>query len=269
MADYTELEIGIRRQDADSYAVELRFNDPDSETSEPPELGLAHFDFLELQRQGLWPEAYGKQLSKSLFLDPRLLEAFKAACKASLGSDRKLLLRLFIDRSAPELHSLRWETLRDPRPGHEDSWLLTDERILFSRYLRIAETRPVRFRPKGDIRALVVIANPNNLDAYTPGNQRLAPIDTEGELARTETVLGECIKGKLYSDPTNPGRVTLNHLVEQLREGFDILYLVCHGALLDQQGARVPFLWLENQDGTAAVESGLNLVDRLSKLPAQ
>ena len=266
MADYNELEIGIKRHDADSYAVELRFDDPDSATTDPATGGFARFDLKQLERQLIRPDAYGRLLSQSLFADANLLAAFKAACDVTLNSEpeKKLRLRLFIDRSAPDLHSLRWETLRDPRITDRDSWLLTDQRILFSRYLKITETRRVRFRPKAQIRALVAIANPSNLAAHAPNNQQLAPINVERELANAKQSLGALFADKFVTEPGT--QVTLFNLKERLRKGnFDILYLVCHGALLKQDGIGVPSIWLENTDGTAKVESALALAESFSQ----
>jgi CHAT domain/SIR2-like domain len=48
-----------------------------------------------------------------------------------------------------------------------------------------------------------------------------------------------------------------------LRDGFDILYLVCHGYLTDDDE---PTLLLENEDGTAARLRGSALVDRIRDL---
>ena len=48
------------------------------------------------------------------------------------------------------------------------------------------------------------------------------------------------------------GTATMANILAQLRNRFDILYLVCHGALVDGE----PNLWLEDKDGGVAVESG-------------
>ena len=69
-------------------------------------------------------------------------------------------MRLFIDPGAPELHKLHWEKLRDPENGGP---LFTSETLLFSRYLSSNDLRPVDMRPMRDLKALVVIANPQGL----------------------------------------------------------------------------------------------------------
>ena len=86
------------------------------------------------------PEAYGELLWTALFGDPGVAEAFaQARAHAGAHTDEHgqtrplpLRLRLYISGGTPELHALRWETLRDPV---DHAWLVTSERVLFSRYL--------------------------------------------------------------------------------------------------------------------------------------
>jgi hypothetical protein len=169
-------------------------------------------------------------------------------------------MRLFVGPSAPELHGLRWETLRDPE---DDTYLLLGEQVLFSRYLSSLDWGPVRVRSKADLRALVVIANPTNLDRYRPGGRPLDGLDVEAELARACSGLGTLAVSSLASG----GSATLNNLVDHLRGAagdgpYDVLYLVCHGALINGE----PNLWLEDEAGQAAVVAGSELVVRLSEM---
>src|SRR5262249_6486809 len=150
-----------------------------------------HFDFDHLRALVLNIAAYGEQLSKSLFAAPALQTAIAQARTSAQVQEVPLRLRLLIGPSAPELHSLRWETLRDPQDG---SWLLTNEHLLFSRYLSSWDWRPVRLRPRGDLRALVVIANPANLATY-----QLTPLDVAGELVRAEAGLSGILVTALAS----------------------------------------------------------------------
>jgi hypothetical protein len=272
MADYADLEIGISRRDEESYTVELRFTQPDDDAEIPQETGVARLDLRQLGRLRLDNEAYGKLLSQSLFADPHVLAAFSEACARTLPQGNDLRVRLFINRSAPELHKLRWETLYDPRDDHKDSWLVNNQSVLFSRYLRSHDWRPIKLRRKEKLRALVAIANPSDLASRKTDDHRFTEVDVKGELERAQKSLGATIKKELVSDhdPASPKRVTLTRLVNELSKGYDILYLVCHGALTkDKKNKLVPHLWLEDDDGTASVESGLEFVDRLFKLPTQ
>ncbi len=261
MTDYTDLEIGLHRRDAGSYAVEMRFSRPDSETdnrllSATP---TAQFDFDALLQHSLDDARYGQLLTDSLFADAELQGAFDKAHTIAQAYDPPLPLRirLFIGPTAPELHSLRWETLRDPRP-QADGTLLTSEHIRFSRYLTSQDWRPVRLRPQADLQALVVIANPGNLTDYQPGGQPLAVVDVAGELDRARSGLGGIELKALDSG----GQAGLTNLAHHLRDGYDILYLVCHGAIIKG----TPHLWLEKESGDADVVNGDNLVTRLKEL---
>jgi O-acetyl-ADP-ribose deacetylase (regulator of RNase III) len=225
---------------------------------------LVQFDFPLLLRLENDPAAYGQALTAALFGDPDLRSGFVQARNEAKALGLPLRLRLLIDPSAPELHGLRWEMLSDPREGYAP--LATDEGILFSRYLVSSDWRPVRLRPRSDVRALVVIANPTNSAAYRPGNQPLPPVDVNWEMRLAQAALADLPVTMLSSE----GRASLTSIFEHLRdpEGYDILYLVCHAAL--PQGESL--LWLE-EDGpghkahlVSAKELAL-LINELANLP--
>ena len=127
--------------------------------------------------------AYGQLLSQSLFADPAVQTLFAQARSTTQTQDVSLRLRLFIGPSAPEMHRLCWETLRDPQDG---SSFLTSERLLFSRYLSSFDWRPVRLRPRPICAPSFVIANPTDVGNYQPGGQPLAALDVATELARAK-----------------------------------------------------------------------------------
>ena len=162
---------------------------------------------------------------------------FGEALAAAQAQDVSLRLRLAISPGAAELHSLRWETLRLPE---RDAPLLTGQNLRFSRYLSSLDWRPVRLRPLADLRALVAVAGPRDVERLAVG-----PVDTQTELAAARAGLG----GIAVTELATRGQVTLNNLAVRFREGFDILYLVAHGMLVDGE----PWLFLEQADGTARV----------------
>jgi hypothetical protein len=228
VAEYADLEMGLHRRDAGSYSVEFRYIQPDSEAdirmgqSSP---ALAQFDFEELNGLIFDSPAYGQLLTRSLFGDPAVQAAFGQARASARSLDVPLRMRLLIGPSASELNGLRWEMLQDPLEGTP---LCTTEDLYFSRYLSSLDWRPVRLRPKRRLNALGVVANPSNLSEY-----KLAAIDVAGELERARFGLGEI---PLVSLPgPNGEHATLNRLVDCLRDGYDILYLVCHGALVNNE----------------------------------
>lgn len=253
MPEYADLEISLSRWDTDTYRVELRYSQPDSDVDirlAPSTPSLVRFDSTQLQMLSLDPTAYGTLLGSSLFADETLRTAFAQARSNAQALDASLRLRLFIDSTAPELHALRWETLRDPQDGAS---LVTSQRILFTRYLSSQDWRRVKLRPQGELRALVFIANPSNLAEYS-----LAPVDVAGELARARAGLGTIPVTTLGLNE----HATLNTLTEKLRDDYDILYLVAHGAVKDGE----PKLWLENDAGQVQVVSGADLVTRIGEL---
>jgi hypothetical protein len=257
MTEYAELEIGLHRRDGSVYALDFRFGQPDSETD--IRLGQdqdlqASFDLDELQNLSLDTSAYGQKLTANFFGDANVKSAFDQAQTSAQSLNLPLRLRLLIGPSAPELQSLRWETLTDPK---EATPLFTSENLLFSRYLSSLDWRPVRLRPKGALSALVCIANPSDLSDYS-----LAPVDVAGELTRASEGLGE-IPITALPELGSDQHATLENLVSSLRGSeYDILYLVCHGAMVKEE----PWLWLEDEQGKVARTSGKDLVTRLKEL---
>jgi hypothetical protein len=244
-----ELEIGLHRLDANRYSVELRSRPPDSDADLAPVRGAVTFD-LEALRAAEWDgsDAVGQVLAERIFADPIILEHYRQACTAAEASGAVLRVRLFVGPTAPDLHALRWELLQDPGTGRP---LASRERVLFSRFLSSSDWRPVRLRPQEDLRALVVIANPTDLAAY-----KMAAVDVEAERERAQNALGEIP----IVEVTGPD--TLIHLIDLLRDEFDILYLVCHGAQIKGE----PFLWLESATGSTARTPAQDLLDLLVEL---
>ncbi len=233
MTEAADLELGLHRYDANSYSVELRFSHPESDADTGLGAGgpaLATFDFDVLDSLAHDPDAYGKALSDGLFANPAVSTAFGQARASAASLRSPLRLRLVVGSSAPELHRLRWETLRDPEDG---SPLFTGEHLLFSRFLASRDWSPVKLRPKAAMRALLAVANPHGLEEYS-----LAPINVGAEVERATQGLIDIPAASLTGGSADE-RLTLDNLVSKLREGFDILYLVCHGTMKDGEGAAV------------------------------
>ena len=118
-AECADLEVSLTRRDAGLYAIEMRFTQPGSEADVRLEAGagdpaLVHLDPAALRERLLDADAYGATLGAALFA-PAAAAAMYARCEATaqeLGVP--LRLRLAIGADAPELHGLRWETLRSP-----------------------------------------------------------------------------------------------------------------------------------------------------------
>ena len=99
-----------------------------------------------------------------------------------------------------------------------------------------------------------LFANPSDLADY-----QMAPVKVEEERKRAKDGLGEIPIVEVI------GPDTYTHVIDQIREEFDILYVVAHGALRDGE----PILWLEDATGASNRQSGRDLVDRLGELPRQ
>jgi CHAT domain len=249
--NYAELQIGLHCHQPELYDVELRFSNPASEAEVAPVRGVTSIvpqDFLALQ---LRPQDYGQALASSLFAAPEVAKMY-ASVKASVeSSDQFLRVRLWVGPEASELHTLRWELLADPETKQP---LATTEKILLSRFGASNDWRPVRLRPKSGLRALVAVSAPSNPEKY-----QLAPVDRDGEIARAR----DHLKGIQVTVVGDDAPLSLNRLIDGLRDKIDILYLVCHGALVPKGG---PTLYLQNETGEASVTKGDELAQRIGEL---
>jgi predicted ATPase len=250
MAEYAELEIGLERQGADCFAVDLRFSLPDSDVERRRTAEEHTLAINELRQLVHDPAAYGRRLGQDVFTFPDVREALAVARSSGLD----LRFRLSLAPSDKELHGLRWETLADPDAPPPGAPLLLSERVLFSRYVDSGDWRPVTSRAKGELRALVVVANPSDLAHF-----RLAPVDVPGEIARARQGMTGITSIDVLGESD---RASMQNIVDCLRAGPDILYLVCHGALVDGMSA----LWLEKDDGTTDRRDGNEVVLWLGEL---
>jgi len=252
MRKYADLEIAFRKRDEHSYLLGFRFNGADDEAeqrSDPDPVIPGNFAALALS--GDDPAVYANRLNAALFT-PEVVALFGRFRSAAEQQHATLRLRLSIESSAPELHGVRWEMLRDPFVP--DAPLFMGEQTVVSRFLSSGQDwRPIRLRPKADLRALVAIANPSRASSYS-----LAPIDVEQEL----TLASQAMTGIQIEALAPGGPLALTELAARLREGFDILYLVCHGLIHDQE----PFLCLDEGPPTPAQEL-VQLVRELAERP--
>jgi len=256
VSEPADLELSLRRKNATRYAVDLVFSQPGSDVDVRPLINRASavsFDMVELRSLNSDPAGYGRALGRMLFADENLTIAVAEARVAAQSQKRPLRVRLTIAADTPELHALRWETLHisgDKLP------LALSEQVLLTRALASGDWRPVTLRAKGDLRALVVIAAPAGLERFN-----LAPIDAAAEQKRALVSLSNIPMETL----AKPGQATLPNIAATLRDGYDILYLVAHGAIVDEE----PWLFLDNGQGAVTQVSGADIVARLADLTAR
>ena len=106
------------------------------------------------------------------------------------------------------------------------------------------------------MKVVLAVANPAGLEAYRPGERPLPPVDVASEVGRARRALaGIDAVGVVELSENQPLRPTLDNLLAELRKGCDLLYLVGHGASMDESR-----LWLENDAGGVAVVAGSQLL---------
>ncbi len=252
MNNYADLELGLHQHEVDSYSIELRFSLPNSEgevrlisESRP----LARFDSEQLLDLKLDDRGYGTALADMLFAEPSVRTALAEAQSAAFSQELSIRFRLFIGPSAPELQSLHWEKLIIS----DGVFLSLTKRMLFSRYLSSLDWTPVRLQSRAQLKALIVIANPTNIDEFG-----LASIDADRELEAAKVSLETASIVEL----TSPGSATLANITAKLEDDVDILYLICHGILARDQ----TWLWLEDEQGESDRIAGSEFVTALKDL---
>jgi hypothetical protein len=258
MNSYNELEVELDSLDAENYRVTLRFTKGAAVLSTPREVGPenVHIDreaLLEsLQKHDF--AAYGRLLRDAIFFPPDIHALFIQACK-----ETPLRVKLKLDPTDRELHSLRWEMLAGP----DDTVLSSKENVATSRYLPSGREVSLRREPD-ELRALIVVVDPSPEDREKYG---LSAIDVD--YARRAASLSPILCDPLTSDD---GPVTMNKLITQLKAGadefggYDILYLVCHGAMV--RGGTHLLLDLETEEekgNKSYFRSGEVLVRRLAE----
>ncbi|NTU85103.1 MAG: CHAT domain-containing protein, partial [Chloroflexales bacterium] len=195
------------------------------------------------------PAAYGGALTNMIFV-PALREAWQRALGSAEGSGEQLRVSLSL-KGDDRLHALRWELLHDPLRGTP---LAYREQVLLSRYLGSEHTGALRAATKPQLRAVIAVSA-----ATGPG---MASVDVAGEVERAVTGLGS-IPATLIDGHEGRPRATLAALADALRGEVHILYLVCHGAIVQGQ----PMLYLERQPGEPALPiAGSDLVRQSADL---
>jgi CHAT domain/SIR2-like domain len=223
MNRYADLEITVRALTGNSCSAGFRYNSPNDD-AEQRSLTEPVFILDSTSLNTADPTAYAAALSTAFFT-PELVGEFRRFRTAAAGQSFILRVRLTVDPASPQLHAIRWETLRDPDlPAASPGPLFIGEQTILSRFLSSGDSRPIRRQPKGSLKALVAVANPASTAKY-----HLAPVDVPGELAAASQALA----GIEIVTLAPGGPLVLNDLASKLREGFDILYLVCHGKLVD------------------------------------
>jgi hypothetical protein len=269
---YSDLEISLSGLGGTRYRVEIRYwPASDDDALEPAATGEVRLDPDEFG--AVPPEDYGRLLAERLFEAQPARERFLLARQdtyARAENPGGLRIRLWFEPGTEQLHSLRWETLCGPPqdvPVADSAPLSTQDLVLFSRFLGSRSNRRVRLRPQGELRVLVLIAGPPESgegDGSWP--QSLAVVDVGNELTQAQTALETLPTPWLLARHGDAaGLPTRSRLLDEVSTGcFDIVYIVCHGALRDDG----PFLLLETDEGQMDPMPGSVLAEVLGGLSA-
>ncbi len=196
----------------------------------------------------LMPDVYGAALTAMVFAAP-LREAWARARGAGELAAAPVRLRLALDETEDALHALLWETLRDPLTNLP---LARGEAVRLARYLPAASMADLTPPPRPALRAVVAVAAPDGA----------APVDVPGLTGAAGAGLSDIPKNVLDGRDGRPA-ATLANLTHALRDGAPILFLACHGALVEGE----PYLWLEQAEpGRYHPVAGAAFVEALAQL---
>jgi hypothetical protein len=202
-------------------------------------------------------QAYGAALTGMVFRPQEVRKFYTLAVAAAQATPVHFRLRI---EGAPEYHDVRWELLHDP--DNPERAVATSQNMLFSRYLGSKDWRPVEMREVRAPRALIVIANPANLGEWSPGGRELQPVDVEAELARAQAALANYRTEVLAGLGDKHNAPSMDNLIRRLADGFDVLYLVAHGALHNEK----PLIFLEEETGTVVDPDAGRLIAQVRDL---
>ena len=258
-----ELEITLTRREAGAYWARFRLRQPGGEAAVDHEANVT-FDPGDLNGAAHTPDQYGAALSRALFAHERLRLAWNGAMAAAKAP---LRVRLALDVDDLTLRRVRWEALADPGTGKR--LLLTDQRIWFSRYLNSPSNASIRVRTKPALRALVAVAAPANLDNLRVGGRTFTDDDRfspAAEIAEVRRALGPMTEAVTELPHDKAGPATRDNILKHLRTGYDLFYLVAHGALAREGDTDVPKLLLVNDQGAGEEVDGREFAAEIGKL---
>ncbi len=239
-----EIKLDLGRDDG-VFDVDFTGQRPnDDSLDRPVGTPVARFDrtLLDTLMDDEQYRAYGRQLGAALLADAEVKAAFDG-----LRNQHNVQFRLVIGPRAEDLHTLAWETLCHPDTERP---LFEDDSLVFARFLSSKNQRSVGRRAKGELSALVCVANPRPNSGYN-----LEEIAVADEIRRAQGALRGIHPETLPADPEAAEPVTLDRLLDLLRrpgKPIDILYLVCHGRLHNDE----PILYFEDEDGAVKPISG-------------
>ncbi len=215
--DYADLEIRILKKESNGYPVEITFN---GELEFPRGVLSSELPVIRTDAAAGYGQD-GVKLFHWLFCD----DALKTAWANARGLRPLRRIRLRIDDTAPELHQIPWELLRDVGEGGVPLDLAALDSTPFSRYMAGSwiPGSPILKRP---IRVLVAVSNPSDIVT----EYSLSAIDPDAEFK----LLQDAVAGNSKLQFVKlEGPCTLAAIDAALRKGIHILHFVGHGHYQD------------------------------------
>jgi hypothetical protein len=257
VAAFADLELSLTwNSSQEAFLAGLHFTNA-SNVDQVDSASSLKIDRNELRKLVNDEVAYGAALTDMVFKPKEVGKFYTLAVAAAQATPVHFRLRI---EGAPEYHDVRWELLRDP--NNPEQKVATSHHMLFSRYLGSKDWRPVELRELRSPRALIVIANPANLGAWSPGGRELEPVDVEAELARAQAALANYRTEVLAGPGDKRNAPSMDNVISRLADGFDILYLVAHGALHNEK----PLIFLEEENSTVTDPDAGRLIARVRDL---
>lgn len=167
-------------------------------------------------------------------------EFWVRACDRAARENAQLRLRLRLrdGQSQQLLQRVRWELLHDgdgSDPHHRGYPIAKSEKILLARIEDSDNPSPTELPQRPELKALLLVASPRGAP----------PIDVNAEVKAVREALADISIVTLARSPLADALPTRSALREKLRDGFPIVYLICHGRLT----AGGPRLLLEDEQG--------------------
>jgi hypothetical protein len=241
---YAEISIALHPLESatpNTYQVELQVIDPGSEGAIAPARGIAVIDPDRLTAASRKPIEYGQLLADFTFSGGAVLKAWIAARAALAKAGHKIRLRLLLEPADKLLHGIRWELLADPETKEP---LSTRGDILLSRFLFNRDWREIKLSARGKLKAVVAVAAPaTGLD-----NFGLAQVERDVQTAPVIAALKASMEGIEVTEAAPGKPLTLEALVETLKQSPDILYLACHGQFVPKGGTNAVIYLCDAED---------------------
>jgi hypothetical protein len=177
---------------------------------------------------------YGMVLANALFpeaIRKQFNQAYGRVTPVGGGGSSEPLLRVRL-RYDPHWNNVAWETLRSPIA---DTFLACDGNVTFTREVTSREW--VSSIASNFQRSLLVICNPENIE-----KMGLPPIEVGKELESARAGLGAL--NLAPTEITDPRKTTCAEVLKALEGGYDVWYLVCHGAIEQSSSSDKPRAWL-------------------------